>query len=307
MSALPHACGPLAARLGPRRLHLQHGPIDLLVDLEGPTAAVDAAFAAACRRFDGLLEGLCAVLTVLRRPVAPGFDASGLPDTARRMVEAVRPYHPLFVTPMAAVAGAVADTVADAVLSVPGLRRVIVNNRGDVALRCPAGGNVRTALVTDFARPEPALLVETGPEIGGIATSGREGRSFSLGIADAVTVLAADAARADAAATLIANAVDLDHPAVTRRPAVELDPDSDLGDLPVVTGLGPLGPAEIETALGAGAAFAHELVAAGRIRGALLALRGRLRIVGELRRIEDCAPTRRGHNRARSGGEEKGR
>ena len=43
----------------------------------------------------------------------------------------------------------------------------------------------------------------------GIATSGWRGRSFSLGIADAVTVLAATAAEADAAATMIANAVDL--------------------------------------------------------------------------------------------------
>ena len=65
----------------------------------------------------------------------------------------------------------------------------------------------------------------------GVATSGWRGRSFSLGIADAVTVLAATAAAADAAATIIANAVDLPgHPAIARRPASELEDDSDLGD-----------------------------------------------------------------------------
>ena len=64
------------------------------------------------------------------------------------------------------------------------------------------------------------LRITAGSGIGGVATSGRHGRSFSLGIADAVTVLARDAATADAAATLIANAVDCDSPAVRRAPAV---------------------------------------------------------------------------------------
>ena len=87
----------------------------------------------------------------------------------------------------------------------------------------------------------------------GVATSGWRGRSFSLGIADAVTVLATNAAPADAAATLIANAVDLPgHPAVTRVPARELAPDSDLGDRLVTQGVGPLSPREIAGALEAG-------------------------------------------------------
>lgn len=305
MTAVPRSERPLAARLGPQRLHLQHGPIDLLVDVAGPGPAVEAAFAAACRRFDGLLDGLCAVLPVLRRPVPPGFDTAGLPETARRMVEAVRPYHPLFVTPMAAVAGAVADTILESIRRVAGIGRVIVNNRGDIALHCPPAQTIRTGLVTDLAHPVPALVIETGPLTGGIATSGREGRSFSLGIADAVTVLARDAATADAAATLIANAVDLDHPAVRRRPAVELDPDSDLGELPVVTGLGELPPEAVAAALDAGAAFARGLVAAGRIQAALCALRGELRIVGEVRAIEDCTSAPCAHNHRRSRGREQ--
>ncbi|GBD43652.1 hypothetical protein HRbin40_01130 [bacterium HR40] len=296
----------VAARLGPNRLHLQHGPIDLLVDVEGPAPSVEAALTAARRRFDGLLEGLCAVLPVLRRPIPPGFDAAGLPETAQRMIEAVRPYHPIFVTPMAAVAGAVADTILAAMRRVPGLGRAIVNNRGDIALSCPHGRTIRTGVVTDLARPVPTLVIETGPEIGGIATSGREGRSFSLGIADAVTVLADDGATADAAATLVANAVDLDHPAVERRPAASLDPDSDLGGLPVVTRLGPLGRAEVAAALDAGAAFARSLVAIGRIRGAVLALRGQLRIVGEVGRLAHGAPARHRHHRPQPGEESPG-
>ena len=98
----------------------------------------------------------------------------------------------------------------------------------------------------------------------GVATSGRHGRSFTLGIADAVTVLAADAATADAAATLLANAVDLPgHPAIDRTPAVELAPDSDLGDRLVTVGVGHLADEEIEAALAAGHAAAEAMRRAG--------------------------------------------
>ncbi len=116
----------------------------------------------------------------------------------------------------------------------------------------------------------------------GIATSGRHGRSFSLGIADAVTVLARDAPSADAAATLIANAVNVDDPAIVRRPARDLDPDSDLGDLPVVVDVGPLAPAQIAAALDAGVARAEAMRRAGLIEAALLTLAGEWRSVGAL-------------------------
>ena len=121
--------------------------------------------------------------------------------------------------------------------------------------------------------------------IGGIATSGRQGRSFSLGIADSVTVLARDAAGADAAATLIANAVDLPgHPAIRRTPARALDPDSDLGDRPVTTAVGPLEPDEVAAALAAGRACAEAMRRRGLIHDAALMLRGRGRRARPLRR-----------------------
>ena len=105
------------------------------------------------------------------------------------------------------------------------------------------------------AAPTPAIngrvRLDAASGVGGIATSGARGRSFSLGIADSVTVLARDAATADVAATLIANAVNIDSPAIRRRPARELDPDSDLRDLPVTVSVGALDAADdIEAALG---------------------------------------------------------
>ena len=106
------------------------------------------------------------------------------------------------------------------------------------------------------------MTVHADDPVRGIATSGRHGRSFSLGIADAVTVLAKTAAQADAAATVIANAVDLPgHPAILRRPACELQPDSDLGDRLVTRDVGALSEQEIEA--GAGSRRQPRAAAAG--------------------------------------------
>ncbi|MFC7538920.1 hypothetical protein ACFQU2_04835 [Siccirubricoccus deserti] len=157
------------------------------------------------------------------------------------MVAAVWPYRTGFITPMAAVAGAVAEEVLAAIAGVPGLGTAHVNNGGDIALHLAPGEALRIGLVRSLeaAVPEGLVRIAAADPVRGIATSGWQGRSFSRGIADAVTVLAATAAEADAAATVIANAVDAVHPAVRRVPASSLDPDSDLGELPVTIGVGP--------------------------------------------------------------------
>ena len=96
----------------------------------------------------------------------------------------------------------------------------------------------------------PARRSAPRDRVRGVATSGWRGRSFSLGIADAVTVLARTRRVADAAATLIANAVDLPgHPAIRRAPARDLDPQSDLGERLVTVAVGPLTRDEIDAAL----------------------------------------------------------
>ncbi|MDQ0392463.1 UPF0280 family protein [Labrys monachus] len=274
---------PRAAWLGDgSRLHLQHGPIDLVIEAFGQAEAVRAAHQAASRRFDGLLEALCAELGLLRaphRPDSPRADS----DVARRMQVAVAPHaagH--YITPMAAVAGAVADAVLAAMVAAAPLRRAYVNNGGDIALHLADGERFAVGLVD---RPDrPGLFgrgeVASADPVRGIATSGWRGRSFSLGIADAVTVLAADAAAADAAATIVANAVDLPgHPAIDRRAARDLQPDSDLGDRPVTRHVGPLCPEEIGRALASGAAMAQDLADSGLIVAAALHLAGMTRLV----------------------------
>jgi ApbE superfamily uncharacterized protein (UPF0280 family) len=261
-----------------RRLHLQHGPIDLILEAFGPPAAVASACARAARRFAPLLDELVAELPALRSP-----DPAPLAgETARAMAAAVARFRPTFITPMAAVAGAVADTILAAMTSGHDLDRAYVNDGGDIALHLAPGQTITAAIAAREGFPDRVTIRHPDP-VRGIATSGWRGRSFSLGIADAVTVLAATAAQADAAATLIANAVDLPgHAAITRRPARSLQHDTDLGDRPVTTAVGPLTPTEIATALAAGATAAETMRARGLIAAAALFLAGESRIVGPL-------------------------
>lgn len=265
-----------------RRLHLQDGPIDLIIEARGREREVRAAYEAAARRFTGLLDELCTELPELRAAAEKLTSLKGV--VARRMLAAVASYAAdCFITPMAAVAGSVAEEILGAMLDAASLDRVYVNNGGDIALHLGRGEHFSVGLMD---RPDRdgvmrAMRVDADDPVRGIATSGRHGRSFSLGIADAVTVLAATASQADAAATVIANAVDLPgHPAITRQPANELQPDSDLGARLVTRAVGELSHSEIATALESGAECARQLFDRGLIEGAVLRLCGDMLVIG---------------------------
>jgi ApbE superfamily uncharacterized protein (UPF0280 family) len=265
----------VAARLPDGRLHLQHGPIDLIIEAFGVATEVERAYAQAIECFGDVLPTLVRELPTLRRPVGDAYPLLQGP-VARRMAEAVWPHRAVYVTPMAAVAGAVADEMLQALVHGRALDKAYVNDGGDIALHLTPGHELRAGI---FATALDGVARLTHDQsVRGIATSGRGGRSFSLGIADSATVLAATAAAADAAATLIANAVNLDHPVIERRPARDLDPDSDLGDLPVTVAVGPLPDAAIGEALGRGVAEARRLRLCGLIEGAALSLNGQWRI-----------------------------
>jgi hypothetical protein len=279
---------PTVQMLSGGRLHLHHGPIDVIARAWGTPAAVRTAYGAAIHRFETVLEELVAELVTLRQPVSRGPCVAS--PVARRMVAACEPLADVFLTPMAAVAGAVADELASVMAGTASLDRLYVNDGGDIALSLSAGGRMVLGIAGDLAAGaaiDGRIEIAADSGVGGVATSGWRGRSFSLGIADAVTVLAASGAAADAAATLIANAVDVDSPAVVRRPACELDPDSDLGDRQVTTAVGGLEPGEIADALDAGARFAEGLRRRGLIVAAALQLGGAHRIVGDLARLEE--------------------
>lgn len=271
---------PVVQRLSGGRLHLSHGPIDVVLRGWGAPAAVARAEAAAVALFPAILPGLAAELPALRRPMAEAPRV--VHPVARRMVAACAPFAPIFVTPMAAVAGAVADALLAAMRAAAPLDRAYVNDGGDIAVFAAPGQALAIGLAADPAHLalDGALRVTAQSGIGGVATSGRRGRSLSLGIADAVTVLAPDAACADAAATLIANAVDVQSPAIRRVAARDLDPESDLGNRPVTADVGALAGSEVAAALDAGLARAEAFLGAGHIIGAALRLRGAVRLAG---------------------------
>jgi uncharacterized protein len=271
-----------------RRLHLQDGPIDLIVEAFGPLPEIEKAYRAACARFETVLDELCSELSILRQPCSTerGWPSGAV---ARRMFAAVMPYAPeFFITPMAAVAGAVAEEILAAMTSAAQLSRAYVNDGGDIALHLSPGEKFVIGMVE---RPDRASLfgtatVDSSGLVRGIATSGWRGRSFSLGIADAVTVLADRAAAADAAATIIANAVDLPgHPEIVRIPARQLAPESDLGDRLVTQAVGQLTASEVNQALLAGCETAERLQKIGLTRSAAMNLRGETRVIGSIAQL----------------------
>jgi ApbE superfamily uncharacterized protein (UPF0280 family) len=299
------AAAPAVCRhLDGERWHFQHGPIDCIVAAAGAPAPVGAAIERAQARLRTLLEELVAELPLLRadlcaRPMAP--TPSG--PVARRMFAACRPHADdgRFITAMAAVAGSVAEELLVA-FDDPRIVRASVNNGGDIALRLLEGGRYDVGVCADpvrgrFGAPlDGRFAVHAASPVRGIATSGWRGRSFSLGIADSVTVLAATASVADAAATIVANAVDVDDARIVRVPADVLRDDSDLGERLVTRAVPPLPDALVATALGRGAAEARAQIAAGRIVAAVLSLQGRWSVVGDLAaappiaRIEEESP-----------------
>jgi ApbE superfamily uncharacterized protein (UPF0280 family) len=265
------------------RLHFQHGPIDVVLKAWGEPDEVRKAIRAATKRFPFILPELTDELVQLRKTLDRNPRLSA--PVGMRMLEAVRPFADVFVTPMAAVAGSVAEELMTVMRAAGALDKAYVNDGGDIAVHLEPGQSLTFGIAGDFsAGPIPGingtltLTHELG--IGGIATSGAQGRSFSRGIADSVTVLAATASTADVAATLIANAVDVDAKSIERMPARELDPDSDLGDLLVTTEVGKLTKKQVAAALDAGAAQAEVYRSRGLIAGAVLMLRGESRVVG---------------------------
>ena len=281
------ASGALCMPLADGRWHFQHGPIDIIVGAHGDADAVAAAIDAAWQRFPSVLAELVAELDVLRRPLRVG-DACPLEGViARRMWRAVAPYARDYVTPMAAVAGSVADELART-FAVPGISRAWLNNGGDIALVLAPGERLEVAIGDAHPdrhlarlRDEACDLASIDAACGqrGVATSGWRGRSLSLGIADAVTVVARTAAQADAAATMIANATDLDDPRIARRAASELRDDTDLGSLPVTVDVPPLDPPSRDEALRRGEEFARACVERGLAAAVRIDVQGSTRVV----------------------------
>lgn len=274
---------PSINRLPGERLHLRHGPIAIVLKVWADDAVAKQAQRLVTRHFPKILPELADVLPTLRAPLKKRVSVEG--RVAQAMVDAALPFADVYVTPMAAVAGAVADEVLRIVRAAGAIEKAYVNDGGDIAIHLEPGQSLTFGVAGDFsAGQKPSingtLMLEHSHGVGGIATSGAHGKSLSLGIADSVTVLGKTAATADVAATLIANAVNVESKSVTRKAANKLDPDTDLGSMLVTTKVGKLEQEEIIAALDAGQAQAKRYLDEGLIAGAVLMLQGGVRSVG---------------------------
>ena len=265
--------------LRPDLILVDYGPMTLTIsawadDKPRPVMAARAAVLAL-----DILDRLAADQPLLKTPAGKIKKLEVCPPLLQKAVRICREVSPE-LTGTAAVAGLAADEVLNEALRL-GADRVIVNNGGDIALFTSGRQRINVGLKT---HPEGQvthyLEVSSGDHIGGVATSGWTGRSFSTGVADIVTVWAGDCTTADAAATWIAGRTDLNSGKVSRSPARELDPETDIPLLEVTREVGRLALKEKKVALEAGLAEAGRLVAKGIIRGAFLAVQGETRWIG---------------------------
>jgi len=226
----------------------------------------------------GILEEVAAAKKQLSLPAIDSDPPTGA-GVPFKMWQATRMIGAEDLTSMATVAGAIGDATADFLHSF-GLSKTIVNNGGDIAIRLACGEFVNIGIQSDINNGEIAhsILVYGPTGIGGICTSGLGGRSFTRGIASAVTVLAKTAAIADAAATAIANATFIHHPNIVRRPADEFDPQTDLKGVEVTCGVGDLEEGFIAVCLKKALNYADTLADQGTIVGAVISIKGQTRL-----------------------------
>jgi hypothetical protein len=279
---------PFFTSLSGQRQHFQHGPIDLIVQADGDPAVVNQAHQYAQKRFEVVLPTLVSELGRLRQPIYSGTNNPMVGLVARRMWQSCRPFaDTVFLTPMAAVAGSVAQHML-AAYQVPGIERAWVNNGGDIAIHLTGAAQLKLGLFSDLNRLPLFMLKAQMPEldamatissdsgVGGVATSGWAGRSHSLGIADSVTVFAADAGIADAAATVLANAVNVDDDLIVRQPANRLSDDTDLEDRLVTVAVPKLAHAQVARALARGLKVAQYFVDEGLLKSVVLMCQGQV-------------------------------
>ncbi|MBI5569365.1 MAG: FAD:protein FMN transferase [Desulfomonile tiedjei] len=262
-------------KLGDDTVLVECGPMRMFIDgsvrgVRQPEVCCEAA-----RYAIEVLEEIAACRPEMERPAC---EIPEPPENAftRTMWAAALAIGDSDLTPMAAVAGTIADATAG-YLTGKGLTRVIVNNGGDLAIHAVAGERIAVGIRSDVDSPAVTHRVVLSGEMGvcGVCTSGFGGRSFTRGIASAATVFASTAAIADAAATAIANATYLASPAVLQRPADTLYPDTDLKGVAVTVSVGRLTSAEVTRALARGIDRGEALANRGLIMGACVTVQQR--------------------------------
>jgi hypothetical protein len=256
---------------------VEYGPMRMFISVfENETPLVDLAKEGG-RVAIGVLEDLARFLPVIKRKAWELEDKKSYPDVVERMIESTKKMEEPDLTPLAAVAGTTSDVVADFLYSQGGTK-IIVDNGGDIAVRLREGEVARVGVKTDIdaSRPTYLIPIDSTMGIGGVATSGLGGRSFTKGIASAATVLSQSGSLADAAATVIGNSTHVEDPSIKRSLAERIYPDTDITGEWVTTEVGRLSQEKIEEALRNGLSKAHLICQKGLIKAALVAVKGRV-------------------------------
>jgi len=223
-----------------------------------------------------VLEDLAKFLSVIKKKSQVLEIEEDFPDVIRRMIEATKKMEEPDLTPLAAVAGTASDVVADFMFSRGGTK-IIVDNGGDIAIRLREGEVARVGIKTEIDAKQPAYFftIDSTMGIGGVATSGLGGRSFTKGIASAATVLSEAASFSDAAATVIGNFTNAEDPNIVRFLAEKIYPDTDIAGEWITVKVGRLCEEKIEKALTNGLSKANSICEKGLIKGAFIALQGK--------------------------------
>jgi len=260
--------------VGPGKLFLDYGPISMVIAASRDGEPLTALCRDAGQIAVDCLTELGPQLKLLKRSWTQ-FEPGELSGVAVTMWQAVQATADNDLTPMAAVAGAFADKVADW-LQQQGATKVLVNNGGDVAIRLLADETTKVGVMPEIGGEGFSKLVRltSSDGIGGIATSGLGGRSFTCGVMESVTVLAKSCAVADAFATSLANASYIDSSAVVRGLARLIDPDTDIPDLMVTESVGRLTPQEVQQSMQQVLTRLRDNVDKRIIKGATLHLQG---------------------------------
>ena len=224
-----------------------------------------------------VLEDLAKFLPVIKKKSLDMEVEEAFPDVVRRMIEATKKMGEPDLTPLAAVAGTTSDIVADFMVSKGGTK-IIVDNGGDIAIRLREGEVARVGVKTEIDAKQPTYLIsiDSSMKVGGVATSGLGGRSFTKGIASAATVFSETASLSDAAATVIGNFTNIEDPSITKSLAERVYPDTDISGEWVTTKVGKLSEEKIEEALNKGLSKAYSICQKRLINGALIAVQGRV-------------------------------
>jgi hypothetical protein len=196
---------------------------------------------------------------------------------AVKMIKSVLTVGDKGLTPMAAVAGTIADAVADFLFN-RGMTKVVVDNGGDVAVRLQEGASVTVGIRPEIGKQgiSNVIVLDSRSPSWGVTTSGLGGRSLTSGIASASTVIAETASMADAASTAIANASFVKDEQVIQRPAEEIDPETDIAGLPVTVKVGPLSEETKAMAVSKAMERAEQLIEKDIILGAYIAVQGKV-------------------------------